>query len=112
MFAVGGLGGHLLPTAPTAASISPVPSRGRLTTTANSPSPGAFQSTHGFQMCSGTPTLEHVPLFLRSEATMDGSKLIYATFVGGTSGSAVVGMSVDKDGNVLLAAELTQATTP
>jgi hypothetical protein len=43
---------------------------------------------------------------------MDGSKLIYATFVGGTSGSAVVGMSVDKDGNVLLAAELTQATTP
>jgi uncharacterized protein (TIGR03437 family) len=66
--------------------------------------PGAFQSKHIFQNCGGSGLLglpcAHQYL---AKISGDGTKLLYSTFVTGSSGATVAGLAIDADGNALVA---------
>jgi len=75
--------------------------------------PGAFQSRHRLQSCSGdNPASAVCPYAYVAKLTPDGAKVLYATFVTGEWGSTPKSMAVDRDGDILLAGSTSSSDFP
>ncbi len=69
-----------------------------------SPTPGAFQSTHGLRGCGGTVWVGFACSYqFVAKISPDGTKLLYSTFVTGTYGANPSALIIDRAGNALIA---------
>jgi hypothetical protein len=74
---------------------------------------GAFQNEHPWQTCFGTVFARGTCSYgyvMKLNAT--GTEILFSTFVTGSHGSAIAGMHVDAEGNVLLAGTTNSSDYP
>jgi uncharacterized protein (TIGR03437 family) len=78
-----------------------------------SPSPGAFQRTHGVMACGGTASLGVACFYQHiAKISADGTRLLYSTFVTGTYGATPAAIALTASGEVLVAGTTNSADYP